>query len=137
PDRAAAMWRPLRTLLLLVLFAGPGPGFAAERIERFDAVIEVGADGELAVSETIVVHAEGRQIRRGIFRDFPLRFKDADGRLRRVGFELLAVTRDGRDEPYSVRANDRGVRIYIGDEDVRLAPGRHSYRLQYTSSRQI
>ncbi|MCO5121729.1 MAG: DUF2207 domain-containing protein [Burkholderiaceae bacterium] len=124
--------------LLSALLVGPGAtATAAEAIERFDAVIEVGDDGELSVSETIVVHAEGQQIRRGIYRDFPLRFKDAEGRLRRVGFELLAVTRDGTAEPHFVRRNDRGLRIYIGDENTLLPPGRHSYRLRYTTSRQV
>ncbi len=126
-----------RALLPLVLLGGSAPGVAAELIERFDAVVEVRADGELSVSETIVVQAEGRQIRRGIFRDFPLRFEDADGRLRRVGFELLAVTRDGVAEPHFTRANDRGVRIYIGDENVLLPAGRHTYRLQYSTTRQV
>ncbi|MBE0590988.1 MAG: DUF2207 domain-containing protein, partial [Gemmatimonadales bacterium] len=134
-----------RLLFLALLFVQsfallPGLGAtatAAEAIERFDAVIEVGDDGELSVSETIVVRAEGQQIRRGIYRDFPLRFEDAEGRLRRVGFELLAVTRDGMAEPHFIRRNDRGLRIYIGDENRLLSPGRHTYRLQYSTTRQV
>src|SRR5690606_33648747 len=76
----------LALLSALVLAIG-APVLAAEVIERFDAVVEVAADGDLTVSETIIVQAEGNQIRRGIYRDFPLQFQDAEGRLRRVGFE--------------------------------------------------
>ena len=127
----------LRSLLPLLLLAASAPGLAAELIERFEALVEVRADGELLVTETIVVQAEGRQIKRGIYRDFPLRFRDAEGELRRVGFDLQSVTRDGRAEPHFTRANDRGVRIYIGDEKIRLPAGRHTYRLRYSTSRQV
>src|SRR5690606_4544933 len=124
--------------LLFILSAGLGvPAIAAEVIERFAALVEVGADGDLSVSVTIVGKAEGRQIRRGIYRDFPLRVEDADGRLRRVGFELLAVRRNGMPEPHFIRRSDRGLRIYMGDENSLLAPGRHTYELQYSTSRQV
>ena len=113
------------------------PAWSAELIEQFDAAIEVRADGDLAVTETITVRAEGVQIRRGIYRDFPLYFRDAGGRLREVGFELLEVTRDGRPEPHFTQRNDRGVRIYAGKEDVLLAPGRYTYRLRYVTGRQL
>ncbi|KAA0213335.1 MAG: DUF2207 domain-containing protein [Lautropia sp.] len=133
---AAALAR-VATLALAGVAALAASAHAEEAIERFDSTIEVRADGDLAVTETIVVHAEGAQIRRGIFRDFPLRFRDAEGRLREVGFELVEVTRDGRPEPHFTRRNDRGVRIYAGAEDVLLQPGRHAYRFSYVTSRQL
>jgi hypothetical protein len=114
-----------------------GAARAEEAIERYEAVIEVHADGELAVTETITVRAEGERIQRGIFRDFPLRFTDADGRLRQVSFELVDVTRDGRPEPHFTRRNDRGLRIYAGAEDLRLAPGTYTYRFSYLTGRQL
>ena len=126
----------LALLSALVLAIG-APVLAAEVIERFDAVVEVAADGDLTVSETIIVQAEGNQIRRGIYRDFPLQFQDAERRLRRVGFELLGVTRNGRPEPHFIRRNDRGLRIYAGDENRLLSPGRHVYQLRYSTSRQV
>ncbi|GMV03078.1 MAG: hypothetical protein AMXMBFR52_27330 [Burkholderiales bacterium] len=125
----------LAALAALATFATPAR--AEEAIERFDSTIEVRTDGDLAVTETIVVHAEGLQIRRGIYRDFPLRFRDAEGRLREVGFELVEVMRDGRPEPHFTRRNDRGVRIYAGSEDMLLQPGRHAYRFSYVTSRQL
>ncbi len=130
-----------RTRLAILLVAAVGgladPARSEEIIERFDAEIEVRSDGDLAVTETIAVRAEGAQIRRGIFRDFPLRFADAQGRLRQVDFELVDVTRDGRPEAHFTRRNDRGVRIYAGSEDVLLRPGRYTYRLRYVTGRQL
>jgi len=122
---------------LAALATCAAPARAEEAIERFDSTIEVRTDGDLAVTETIVVHAEGLQIRRGIYRDFPLRFRDAEGRLREVGFELVEVMRDGRPEPHFTRRNDRGVRIYAGSEDMLLPQGRHAYRFSYVTSRQL
>jgi hypothetical protein len=144
--RSAPGWhRPRRLLSSTILSAllvvcsalAAGAATAAEIVERLDAVVEVAADGELLVRETLIVHAEGRQVRRGIYRDFPLRFEDAEGRLRRVGFELLDVRRNGTPEPYFVRRNDRGLRIYIGDSARMLPAGRHAYELRYSTSRQV
>ena len=124
-------------LALALALAFPGAARADEAIERYLATIEVQADGDLLVSESITVRAEGRQIRRGIYRDFPLQFEDAEGKLRSVSFELLAVTRDGRPEPHFTRASARGVRIYAGDENVLLKPGLYRYEIRYRSGRQI
>ena len=49
---------------------------AEEVINRFDAGIEVETDGDILVTETITVTAEGNQIRRGIFRDLPRYYMD-------------------------------------------------------------
>jgi len=130
--------RALPAILFVAALGGlAGPARSEEVIERFDAGIEVRADGDLAVTETVTVRAEGAQIRRGIFRDFPLRFVDAQGRMRQVDFELVDVTRDGRPEPHFTRRNDRGVRIYAGSEGVLLRPGRYTYRFRYVTGRQL
>ena len=65
-------YRFLSTLLLLL----PWPVSAAEFIQSFHSEIEIQRNGDLHVTETIVVRAEGKSIRRGIYRDFPTRYKD-------------------------------------------------------------
>ena len=45
----------------------------SERIISYYSDIQVAADASLHVTETIRVQAEGREIRHGIFRDFPTR----------------------------------------------------------------
>jgi uncharacterized membrane protein YgcG len=127
----------LSTLALALILALPVPAHAAEVIERFTSDIQVQPDGALAVTETIRVRAEGVEIRRGIYRDFPLTFTDAEGNTRRVGFRLGEVTRNGRPEPHFERPSRDGVRIYIGAEDVFIPHGTHTYTLSYITTRQV
>jgi hypothetical protein len=110
---------------------------ADEVIHSFDSVVRVARDGTLTVTESITVRAENREIRRGIYRDFPLNFRDQEGRLRQVSFNLLAVQRDGRPEPYHTVRNQQGIRIYAGSENMFLKPGRYSYTFRYQTGRQI
>ena len=106
-------------------------------IHSFDSHVVVARDGELTVTETIRVRAEGAEIRRGIYRDFPLTFRDAGGKLHEVGFSLVGVTRDGKTEPYHTERNGGVLRIYAGDKNMIIARGDHTYVLRYRSSRQI
>ena len=110
-------------LVFLSLLCGATTAFAAEVIHSFDSTVRVAKDGELTVSEAIRVQAEGREIRHGIYRDFPLTFKDADGKVREVDFKLLGVERDGRPERYSTTRQHRVIRIYAGNKDVNVPRG--------------
>ncbi|WP_313192225.1 DUF2207 domain-containing protein [Shinella zoogloeoides] len=122
--------------LWFCLLAG-GVARAEEYFDRYNSDIVVAKNGTLTVTETMRVHAEGNRIRRGIYRDFPLTFTDADGREKEVGFKILGVERDGRPEPYHTESIRHGIRIFFGSSDTQLAPGFHDYRLTYETSRQI
>ena len=67
-----------------------------EEILSFASRIIVHADSSLTVTETIKVRATGDQIKRGIYRDFPTTAKDSLGIVKKVGFRVEDVTRDGR-----------------------------------------
>ena len=70
----------LLSLVLMALMFGFGPhAQAAEHILAYDVEIDIQTDGSLEVTEHITVRAEGSQIRRGIYRDFPLTFEDDQG----------------------------------------------------------
>ncbi len=122
-------------LALFILL--PGTSHAEELIRSFDSRIEIAANGDLTVTETIAVHAEGNSIRRGIYRDFPLVFEDPGGREREVGFTLLSVTRDGEPDNYRIERGNRSLRIYIGKPDYFLSPGDYKYQIKYLTDRQI
>lgn len=126
----------LVTAVLLAL-AMAGGAMAEEYIGAYHADIDVASDATLTVTETITVNAEGNDIRRGIFRDLPLYAEDAGGRTVKVDFELLSVERDGQPEPYHTESISGGVRIYAGSADVLLSRGLHTYRITYTTGRQI
>jgi hypothetical protein len=110
---------------------------AAEVIHSFDSVAQLAKDGTLTVTETLRVRAEGRDIRHGIYRDFPLAFRGADGRIHQVGFKLLEVMRDGKAEAYHTENYTNGIRIYAGSKDTYVSTGDHSYVLKYTTDRQV
>jgi len=127
-----------RLVLAVVLVCAAWlPAAAEEYIRSYHSEIAVAPDGELTVTETIVARSEGNRIRRGIFRDFPLTMVDAEGRTVRVGFDIVSVTRDGRDEPYRTETIAGGIRIYSGDQDVFLRDGEHTFVLTYKTDRQI
>eukprot|EP01035_Chromulina_nebulosa_P051950 gene51950-biopygen36749 len=110
---------------------------AGEVIRDYHADITVNADATLEVTETIRVNAEGDQIRRGIFRDFPLYAQDENGLRRKVDFDLIAVERDGAPEPFHTESISGGIRIYTGSADVFLRPGEYVYTITYRTGRQI
>ncbi|MBZ0218131.1 MAG: DUF2207 domain-containing protein, partial [Fimbriimonadaceae bacterium] len=110
---------------------------AEEEILLYESDIVVDAAGYLIVEETIRVRAEGYQIRRGIYRDFPRRIPIADGLWRYVGFKLLEVRRDGNSEPYHTENVGDFIRIYIGDANVYIPTGEYTYAIRYRTSRQL
>ena len=139
PATPAVRW-PGLVLAALVLAVHPviaSGARAAEVIERFDSQIDVAPNGKLTVTETIRVRAEGREIKRGIYRDFPLTFLNDQDRSRQVTFKLIDVTRDNRPEPHFTKRNAAGIRIYAGEENTFLQPGAYTYRFRYRTGRQI
>ncbi|QFY59233.1 DUF2207 domain-containing protein [Rhizobium grahamii] len=121
----------------LFLMLAAGPSLAREVINSFASDIVLDKSGSMTVTETISVNAEGNRIRRGIFRDFPLTLKNADGRTIRVDFDVVSVKRDGRDEPWHTESISGGIRIYAGSEDVMLSYGQHRYEISYRTNREI
>ena len=90
-------------LLALFVFLGVAfPALAEEFIRSYHSVVEVVADGKLAVTETITARAEGQNIKRGIFRDFPLYALDANNRRTKVDFNVVSVERDGTPESWRI-----------------------------------
>ena len=107
---------------------------AAERITKFHSDIAIGDDGLMTITETISVIAEGEKIRRGIYRDIPVRYDTGFfGLKQNIPFELRAVSCDGTESPY--REENHGIfrRIYIGSRNVELPAGPHTYTIQYTT----
>ncbi|HEY5791635.1 MAG TPA: DUF2207 domain-containing protein, partial [Gammaproteobacteria bacterium] len=121
---------------LLALLAW-GSVTADERILDFTSEIEIRADASVTVSETLTVRAEGREIRRGIYRDFPTDYRDRAGNRVRVAFDVLQVLRDDRPEPWHSERTGDGVRVYIGHKDRLLERGEYSYTLVYRTDRQL
>jgi uncharacterized membrane protein YgcG len=108
-----------------------------ERILNFAADLEVQTDGSVLVRERIEVWAAGQQVRRGIFRDLPVRFRTDEGRRLNVGFEILSVTRNGRSETFNISQHANAIRVRIGRASELLRPGQHFYEISYLATRQL
>jgi uncharacterized membrane protein YgcG len=122
---------------LFLILAAVQPVRADEIIESFHAAVDLSKSGRMTVTETIRVKAEGYKIKRGIYRDFPLTFTGEDGALHRVDFSILKIERNGQEEAYKTEAIDGGIRIYIGDADVFIPRGEHTFSITYETGRQV
>jgi len=122
------------TFVMLVALAAPA--LAAEVIRRFDADIALATDGTVSVTERISVNAEGYSITRGIFRDIPTTLTNPNGSLLRSNLDVISVTRDGHPEQFALEdLENHFKRIRIGNPDVYLRNGMHTYEIRYTMTR--
>lgn len=126
--------KKLLVAVSLVLSASAG---AQERITSYDSQVDVRKDGSIDVTERISVHAEGNQIRRGIYRDFPTRYQDRFSNRVKVDLEVLAVERDGKREPWFTEKLTNGVRINTGNDDFLTVPADYVYTIHYRTTRQL
>ncbi|MDJ0750816.1 MAG: DUF2207 domain-containing protein [Woeseiaceae bacterium] len=127
----------MKRLLACLLLALPPAAVADERILEFHSDIRVFNDGMIEVTETIKVRAEGRQIRRGIYRDFPVDYEDRLGNEYRMRLEPVAVRRNGENEPFHTVRSGRDVRTYFGRSDRFIEHGIHTYTFRYRVDRMI
>ncbi len=125
----------LALLLILCLFIPPAK--ADERIVSFHSDITVHEDAHLTVKETIVVSSEAKKIKHGIYRDFPQRYEEASGKIRKVGFRVVGVKRGGKPEPYITKDYENGIRVYLGSDAITLAPGTYEFELTYATDHQL
>lgn len=109
----------------------------SERIISFDSNIHIYRNAAMSVVETITVYSAGKEIKRGIYRDFPTKYKDRYGNSVVVDFRVNEVLRDGKPEEYRLEGLRNGVRVYIGRKDVFLNPGRYTYTIRYSTNRQL
>src|SRR6476659_6545774 len=110
---------------------------AQEKIRAYNSQIEIRADGSIDVTESITVHAEGNQIRRGIYRDFPTQYEDSHGNRVNVALQVLGVERNSSPEPWFTEKMTNGVRINTGNDSFLPVPADYTYTLHYRTTRQL
>jgi uncharacterized membrane protein len=108
-----------------------------ERIISFDSEITINDDASMIVIEKIKVYAAGQKIQRGIYRDFPTKYKDQYGNNVVITFEILEISRDGNSEDYHTEDVSNGIRVYFGRSDYFLPVGEYTYSIKYKTNRQI
>lgn len=122
------------TFAVILLALAMTPARAEELITAYHSDITINRDSSLTIEETITLNVEGIDIKRGIIRSYPTRYKLDNGDTVTVGLTIEGVTRDGKDEPYVVSDVGNGIEIKIGDKDVLLAHGLHTYVIAYRAS---
>ena len=128
--------RILTAVILTLALAGPVAA-SSERILDYQSRILVEPDGTLLVTETITANTAGDKIKRGIYRDFPTIYNGPFGTRAVVPFDVFDVKRDGHPEPYHLENRSNGVRVYVGQSDVMLHPGVHTFTIGYRTSHQL
>lgn len=110
-----------------------------EKINDFHSDITVHEDGSLTVQETIAVTATGDEIQHGIYRDFPTIYPNSIYSFLRTTteFDVISVTKNGKNEPYTMAKMSNGKRIYIGDAETLIPPGDYTYTITYTTAHQL
>ena len=128
---AAALWFAVAAILTFAT-----PALAREEIRSFTSSTVLSANGTVDVTETIVVNAEGDEIRHGIYRDIPTALINSDNSRLRSDLKVIAVSRDTHSEPYTVEGLGTGFkRIKIGSADTFVDYGVHTYVIHYTMTR--
>ena len=127
---------------LLFCLAAPPQGVHAqslsgEVISFYHSNITVNSDGSLSVKEEIEARSTGDKIKHGIYRDFPTRYPLGLGFEKDVGYKIISVTKNGKEEPYSISPQKNGLRIYIGNPSILLSPGLYRYEILYKTDRQL
>ncbi len=127
----------IRLLLSCLLLLCAAPLLAQERILSYDSELQINADGSLDVTERIRVRAQGQNIRRGIYRDFPTRYQDRHGNRIVVDFDMIGLERDGRTEPFFLENRANGVRVNTGGDALLPVPAEFTWVLRYRTTRQL
>lgn len=122
---------------LVLLIVSALPLHAQERITTFMSAIVVNADATINVQETIEVISTGDTVIHGIVREFPTSYADHYAINYTVDFNVQSVTQDGFPAQFWIESVENGKKIYIGDRDLLLSKGKHTYTITYTTNRQI
>jgi hypothetical protein len=124
-------------VLLVLCSTGGLAQSGRETIHLFKSEIDVLPQGGVLVTESLTIEVLGREIKRGILRDIPVRYRDRYGNRVQADLEVISVERDGRSEPYQLEWSGDLRRIRIGSGDHYLEHGIHRYVLSYRMSRMV
>jgi hypothetical protein len=122
---------------LIFLFSFSSIIHAEEYIDTYHVDITILDHGNISVTENIKVWAEGKDIKRGIYRWFPL--KNVEKYQRSVPYMNLRVTRNGQPEKIGkTERKSNSIAYYFGDKDVFIEKNTfHEYAISYEVDKAI
>jgi len=123
---------------LIFLFSPCSITHAEEYIDTYHVDITILDNGNISVTENIKVWAEGKDIKRGIYRWFP--FWNTEKYQLPMPYNITNVTRNGQTEKIGktlIKARDR-AEYYFGDRNKFIEPNTfHEYAISYEVDRAI
>jgi hypothetical protein len=108
------------------------PAYSDEReaIVSYEVDATVLPNTDMRVDELITYNTGTDKVRHGLIRDIPTIDVLDNGMQRSYDISLIAVSRDGREVPYTVDDSGGALSLRIGDERVAIL-GRHEFRITY------
>ncbi|UIA99451.1 DUF2207 domain-containing protein [Desulfovibrio desulfuricans] len=120
--------------LLLCIHAMCLAAYAQERIESFASTVTIHQDGSMHVREAIVVHTEGNQIKKGIYRELPLLYSGPANYSGTVPFTVTSASLDGVPlNPVETEVRGDYIRVLMRGKEP-LSTGQHRFVLEYDTS---
>lgn len=123
-------------LIIYLSFINIYSGFNSEYIKSFVSDISINLDGTINITETITVMSVGSDIRYGIYREFPTRYKDRYGNFYNTGFKLISTLIDNKIIEPEIKSTYSGYKIIIKNPEL-LSYGLHTFVIKYITSRQL
>ena len=118
------------TFLFIVFLFFPGMVFA-EEITQFNVDIKINEDATIDIVEEIY-YDFGSLNRHGIYRDIPVKYKDAQGNNRSIKIDnVRVVDQNNAKYTYQISKEGKNKRIKIGDVDESFT-GKRVYIISYT-----
>lgn len=103
----------------------------SERVESFHVRISILPQGEIELTETIILVNHGDRVSWGFERVLP-RWRQTDlGHERALDYDILEVLVDGEPLEYCLADTGDGLAVTVGDPTLTLPPGRYVYILSY------
>lgn len=127
----------MNKFILFVLLLTATAVTAQERILDFQSTVNVKKDRSVDVIEIIKVNVEGNNIQRGIYRDIITTMQDERGKRQKLTLRVDEVLKNGSPENFITEGNGINTRIKIGNADVLLDNGEHTYTIKYNLNRQV
>lgn len=120
-----------RLLMVIMIYTSFTIYCAQEEITNYLVDIVLSRNGSISVTENITYTVTNQRIIHGIFREIPTKYKDKLGANYNLNFSLKQVLLDNNNISYFIKNRINGIAIYIGDKNIFVSPGKHTYTISY------
>ncbi len=129
------MKKALLTAIIFISLFGASFVFAYEKVNSFDALIQINSDSTLNIEEQIR-YDFGFANKHGIYRDIPVNYQARGGNYNLRISDIEVIDESGQLYKFSVSSQGEYKRIKIGDADKYIS-GQKTYIIKYKIGRAI